>query len=349
MKLSKVLVSGGVLSTLAMILLASSIVLAEGPRVVLVDASWSDPLVARLRDELGVLGFDVEIVAGSAATADLGALARSHGAAAAARVASRSAIDLWVDPALEPGTLAEVRIEGSGDPALLALRAVEVLRGRLIPPSAAPTPDAATSADAEAPRAIPPPAATARPVADVAPGVASSAHAGGPFALFLAPAVLLSPGGLPPTAHIRLGAEWSPIDRVGVDFVTLLPLVPATISAAEGSVALRVLELGGGLHGTITDPAAAFSLRAGLGLSALLLTFDGEAAPPFVAARGGRWLASPYASIGAAYRVYPRLALRTELLVAIARPEPVFRIAGHEVASFGEPAVFFSLGVEVRP
>ena len=349
MKLSKLLVSGGALSTLAMILLVSSLVLAEGPRVILVGASWSDPLVARLRDELGVLGLDVEIVAGSAATTDLAALARSHGATAAARVASPSAIDLWVDPALEPGASAEVRIEGPGDPALLALRAVEVLRGRLIPPGAASTPDAATSADAEAPRAISPPVTTARPAASAAPEVASSAHAAGPFALFLAPAVLLSPGGLPPMAHVRLGAEWSPVDRVGVELVTFVPLVPATISAAEGSVALRVLELGGGLHGTLTDPAAAFSLRVGLGLSALLLTFDGEAAPPFVADRGSRWIASPYASIGAAYRAYPRLALRTEMLVTVARPEPVLRIAGHEVASFGEPAVFFSLGIEVRP
>ena len=68
MKLLKLLVSGGALSTLAMILLVSSLVLAAGPRVILVGASWSDPLVARMRDELGVLGFEVEIVVGSAAT-----------------------------------------------------------------------------------------------------------------------------------------------------------------------------------------------------------------------------------------------------------------------------------------
>jgi hypothetical protein len=354
LKLSKLLVSGCALSTLAMILLVSSLVLAAGPRVILIGASWSDPLVARMRDELGVLGFEVEIVVDSAATADLAALARSHGAAAAARVDAASAIDLWVDPALAPGTIAEVRIDGPGDPALLALRAVEVLRGRLIPPGAAPTPDAEPPADAEAPRVAPAPRpdATALPLATAAkaaPEVAPSPRAAGPFALFLAPAVLLSPGGLPAAPHVRLGAEWFPVDRVGVDFVTFLPLVPATVSAVEGSVALRVLELGGGVHGTLTDPAAALSLRVGLGLSALLLTFDGEAAPPFVADRGSRWIASPYASIGALYRAYPRLALRTEMLVTVARPEPVLRIAGHEVASFGQPAVFLSLGIEVRP
>lgn len=344
--------SGVALSALAMILLLGSLVLAAGPRVILVGTSWSDPIVVRMRDELGVLGFEVEIVVGSATTADLAALARSRGAAAAARVdTAASAIDLWVDPTSEPGPIADLRIEGPGDPALLALRAVELLRGRLIHPVPAPTRDAALSADAGASRPTPPkpPEANPLPAAKPAPAVAPSRGAAGPFALFLAPAALLSPGGLPATPHVRLGAEWFPVDRVGVEIVTFLPTVPATASAPEGSVALRVLELGGGLHGTLTDPSADLSLGVGLGLSAMLLLFDGEAKPPFVAERGSHWIASPYASIGAAYRVYPRLAVRADILTTIARPEPVIRIAGREVASFGQPAVFLSLGIEVRP
>lgn len=345
----KLLAGGVALSALAMILLVGSLVLAAGPRVILVGASWSDPMVARMRDELGVLGFEVDIIVGSATSADLAALARSRGAAAAARVdAAASAIDLWVDPTSEPGTIAELRIDGPGDPALLALRAVELLRGRLIHPAPVPTLDAAPSADAGAPRPAPP-EAKPLPAAAPVPAVAPSPRAAGPFALFVAPAALLSPGGLPPTPHVHLGAEWYPVDRVGVEIVTFLPTVPATASAPEGSVALRILELGGGLHGTLTDPSADLSLGVGLGLSAMLLMFDGEAAAPFVAERGSRWIASPYASIRAAYRVYPRLAVRADIFTTIARPEPVIRIAGREVASFGQPAVFLSLGIEVRP
>jgi hypothetical protein len=355
LKLLKLLVSGVALSALAMILLVSSLVLAAGPRVILLGASSSDPIVARMRDELGVLGFEVEIVIGNATTADLPAVARARGAAAAARIdASTSAIDLWVDPAREPGTLAEQRIDGPGGSALLALRAVELLRGRLIPSGPAPTIDAAAPADLAdtgAPDAAPPtpPEAPTLSAPKVAPPAASSLPTAGPFALFLAPAVLLSPGGLPATPHVRLGAEWFPVDRVGVDFVTFLPTVPATVSAAEGSVALRILELGGGLHGTLTDPASALSFRVGLGLNAMLVVFDGNAAPPFIAARGSSWIASPYASIGAAYRAYPRLAIRAEMLATLVTPEPVLRIAEREVASFGQPAVFLSLGIEVRP
>lgn len=361
----KLLVSGVAISALAMILLAGPLVLAAGPRVILVGASRSDPVVARVRDELGVLGFEVEVVEGDPTMSELPALARSRGAAAAVRVAAAgAAVDLWVDPTSRPGTIADLHLEDAGDPALLALRAVELLRGRLLHPGAAPTLDAAPSADAGAPLPAPPvapttlPAATpaapttlpaATPATAVAP-VAPSRRAPGSFAFFLAPTALLSPGGLPAVPHVRLGAEWFPVDRFGVEIVSFLPTVPATVSAAEGSVALRILELGGGFHGTLTNPSADLSLSAGLGLEAMLLVFDGEAAaPPFVAERGSRWAASPYASIGARYRVVPRLALRAEVLTTFARPEPVIRIAGREVASFGQPAIFLSLGIEVRP
>jgi hypothetical protein len=353
----KLRASGVALLALPMILLVGSLVLAAGPRVILVGDAWSDPIVTRLRDELGVLGFEVEIVLGGATSGDLAALARSHGAAAAARVdAAASAIDLWVDPTSQPGTIADLRIDGPGEPALLALRAVEVLRGRLLHADLAPPRAAALAADGgdagdagALPAAPPPPAAPPLVAPQSSSPVAPSRRATGPIALFLAPAALLSPGGLPTTPHVRLGAEWFPADRVGVELVTFLPTVPATVSAAQGSVALRILELGGGLRGLLTDPTADLSFGVGLGLNAMLLMFDGQAAPPFAAARGSRWIASPYASIGAAYRVYPRLALRAEILTTIARPEPVIRIAGREVAVFGQPAVFLSLGLEVRP
>jgi hypothetical protein len=334
-----------------MILLLGSFVFAAGPRVILVGASWSDPIVARMRDELGVLGFDVEIIVGGATTTDLATLARAHGAAAAARVdAVSAAIDLWVDPTSEPGTVADLHLDGPGDPGLLALRAVELLRGRLIHAAPAPTADGAPAPDAGPPPQPPAASPAARPIVGPMPiAAAPPARAAGSFALFVAPAAMLSPGGLPPVPHVHVAAEWFPVDRVGVELLTFLPTVPATVTAPEGSVALRILELGAGIHGTLTDPGADLSFGVGLGLNAMLLLFDGEAAPPFVADHGSRWLASPYASIRAAYRLYPRLALRADVLTTLARPEPVIRIAGREVASFGQPTLFLSLGIEVRP
>ena len=75
-------------------------VLAETPRVVLVGPSPQHPLVARMRDELQVLGMEVEVEAPGDAAGDLAAVGRRRGAAAVARIqASPPEIFLWVDPA----------------------------------------------------------------------------------------------------------------------------------------------------------------------------------------------------------------------------------------------------------
>jgi hypothetical protein len=57
----------------------------------------------------------------------------------------------------------------------------------------------------------------------------------------------------------------------------------------------------------------------------------------------------PYAHFGAGYWLVPRLALRTDVMIGFALPEPVLWIAGQRVAVFGEPAAIFAASVEVRP
>ena len=171
----------------------------------------------------------------------------------------------------------------------------------------------------------------------------------GPFALMAAPALMLSPGGVPAAFHVRVGAEWDPTPRVGVELMAYVPTVPSTATAAEGTVDLRVLDFGGGIRGRLTDPSSDLGVSLGLGLSAMLLVFQGHALPPWTPDGGARWAASPYASVSASYRVHTRLAVRLDLVASLVRPEPILRIAGRDVATFGQPAVFSSLGLEVRP
>lgn len=337
-------------AALAAILLAGSFVLAEGPRVVLLGPSSQHPTVVRVQEELQMLGFDVQVVQAKGA-GDLAALARSYGAAAAARVEG-SEIVLWVDPD-DPGQ--EIRVSaslnGPPDLGLLALRAVELLRGRLLrlPPDARADGgpgDAGIEAAPRGPAAPPAPAAPAPP-RDGA--VAPAPRALRPVALLAGPAVLLSPGGVPAAFHVRLGAQWDPAPRVGVEVMAFVPATGGKVEAPQGSIDLRVVDFGGGIRGVLTDPLADLGLAVGIGLNAMLLLFEGRASPPWMAAHGGRWAASPYADVTVSYRLHPRVALRLDLLGALARPEPVLRIAGREVASFGQPAVFSSLSVEVRP
>jgi hypothetical protein len=149
--------------------------------------------------------------------------------------------------------------------------------------------------------------------------------------------------------QVRLGAEWDPLPRLGVEAMTFVPVTAGTVTAAEGSIDLRVFGIGGGLRGLLTDPGSDFAAALGLGMQAAMLSFSGKAEAPFSAESGSRWAAAPYASATAGYRIHPRISLRLDVIAELVRPEPVLRINGHDAASFGQPAFLPSLGVEVRP
>ncbi len=326
-------------------LTSGSLVLAGDPAIVLAGHP-NDPAIARMREELRVLGYSVQVVASDA---PLSILANDRGAAAAAR-ARQDAVTLWVT-----GDEIEVRAQSPGeDPSLLALRAVELLRGKLAARSVDHTdggsldaaPIDAGSRDGAAP---PPRDATPPPI-----GAASSAQPGtfppaGPVGLSIAPAVLFGSGGVGPMPVVRAGVEYNPVPRIGVEVMSYLPTTAANAKAPEGMVSLRMLGLGGGIRGLFTDPSSRLTASLGLGLSAVLVLFSGVANPPFVGVEGTRWVAAPYLSASAGYRLHPRVALRLDLTGALFRPPPVVRIAGQDVASLGQPAAFASFGVEVRP
>jgi len=99
----------------------------------------------------------------------------------------------------------------------------------------------------------------------------------------------------------------------------------------------------------LTDPAARLFATAGAGLGAMLVAFSGQASPPFQAASGLRGTMLPYAHAAAGYWIVPRVAVRADVLVGFALPEPVLTIAGQRAATFGEPAALVAAGVEVRP
>jgi hypothetical protein len=67
-------------------LLAAAISLAERPHVVILGPSADHVVVVRMRGELAALGIDVDVIEHAKASADLEALARRLGAAAALRV-----------------------------------------------------------------------------------------------------------------------------------------------------------------------------------------------------------------------------------------------------------------------
>ena len=337
------------------LLLLTSLALGDSAaRVVLLGPSERDATVVRLRRELELLGMDVEVVpdSGSARRA-LAEVAREHHAAAAVSVeSSPPAIVLWIDPARAPGGTVgqEIRVEqdlaGSSEPRLLVLRAVELLRERLLP---VPAPPASADAGADTGPSIEVPDAPApAPAHRAAPASVVATSARGPSA-FAGPAVLASPGGVNATPHVWLGARWAPLARVDLELLAFLPTTAASVSAREGSMTLRAGALGAGAGVRLTDPASSLFACVGAGLGALLTAFEGQARAPWVSASGLRWAMLPYAHADAGYWLAPQIALRADVMMGFALPEPVLGIAGRRVAVFGEPAAVLAAAIEVRP
>jgi hypothetical protein len=331
---------------------------AEAPRVVLLGAAEDDPIVVKVRDELRVLGVEVEFVPAPEEAGELAAVARARGADAVARVeAWPPEIVLWVAGAREGAR--EIRVSdaltGPVEPGLLALRAIELLRGGLLPVAQRDAHAAATSTGPGAPEAAPPrvlaapePSRPSSPPAVRRPDRVD-APAARRVAFFAGPALLAGAGGVPAALEMGVGAAWSLHPWAGLEAVAYAPTAPAKVSAAEGTVALHAAAFVAGGWASLTDPESDLRVTAGAGLGALLIVFDGEARAPWLPSNGSRWAALPYARVTGGYRFHPAASLRTDIAVGVARPEPVVRIAGREVASFGQPAILIFLGVEVRP
>ncbi len=357
-------------ASLAFVLAASA--RPQGPKVVLIGPSSDQATVARVRDELRLLGFEVDVLVVTGPPADLATIGRQQQAAAVARVEEwPPEIVIWVNPEHELGSGQALEQAGTdrragkelqvsdsltepAEPELLAVRAVELLRGALLP--------------------VPQPVGTQPPSAGTAPAPSSSAadpsngaspggrdespdrgveNGEGPHdsrtSFFLGPGLLVSPDGVPVTPHLLVGGSYRARWRLGVDARLVIPTTAGRVSAPEGSMLLRTLIMGAAATLQLTEPGSDWTVLTGLGMGAAHLWFEGEAVPPATAANGSTWAATPFAELSASYRLHPMLAMRGDTLASLLRPEPIVRIAGREVASVGQPALVLAIAIEVRP
>lgn len=353
-------------AALASALFLVTLGMAADLRVLLIGPSATHATVVRVKQELSLLGIDVEVQVGGASL-DLATAAREHDAAAVARVEDAPPeIVLWVDAAHSNGTPQTSRVSeslaGQAEPGLLALRAVELLRGRLLPVPAA-TPDAGapsvavpTATASAAPVASVAVSATAAPSASVSAPPERTAIPRPPAApgasrgeIHLGPAVLASPGGVPVAPALRLGGGLRVASPVEIDALAILPLTGATVSGTGGQIDLRVLAFGASASVYFLHPDSLLALHAGAGMGVAGLFYEGHAEAPRMATSGSRWTALPYLQAGAGYRFTRLLGVRADVLFGIARPEPVLRVGGESVASFGTPLFLGSLALEVHP
>lgn len=323
---------------------------SHGTRVLLVPPGPGDPVSLRLLDELVAAGIAVQIV--PTPPGEPAALAALWDADAVLRVEPQArAVVVWVVP-LDAGeapeqrfALAPGRAEG---PAELALRSVEALRGRLLRVEiarrkrepAAPATPAAPAASVSAPS---PP--------DVAKLPASERSVPAPprrVALYIAPALSLSPGGGVGPGGAALAGVRFISGHFGADAFALISLAPAVVDAAGGRVQLSSTAIGIGAWADVFAPTAPVALGAGLGLAGAFLAYDARASDPaFVGRSGIVGYSLPYVRAALEWRAFGHLGLRLDGLVGVAAPRPVVAVGPDAVASFGRPLVALALGVEM--
>ncbi|WP_437715155.1 hypothetical protein WMF45_01255 [Sorangium sp. So ce448] len=356
--------------------------LAEPVRVLLIPPGAADPVTASLLDELVALGIIVEVEA--SAQGDLHALARARSARAALRVdRGRRAVEIW-DAGSESVFRVDARPdEPSGAAAGLALRAVELLRGRLIevpapraaaaaaaPAAAAPSaaapaaaaPSAAAPAaaapSAAAPAAAAPSAAPAlvppAPPKALAPGAARAAGDGAEprrrtsIGLHAGPSIVLQPGSaVSPEGAATAGARWSLTDRLDGEVFAVVPLAPGTVDSPTGRARISTAVVGAGASVGLLDPRLPISVRAGAGAGAGFLSYHGQAWTGGVRGRDGTApFALPFVRGDIGWDIHPVLALRAQALSGIAVPRPVIRLPGRSNVPFGRPLLAFGLVLE---
>jgi hypothetical protein len=319
------------------------------PRIALVlEQDSEQPTPRRLRAELEGLGFEVVEVTTTEALPDpesLEQIARDAGAFAAVRItASRGGVEVWIaDRVTGKTVLRELVVppEESVDE-VVALRAVELLRASLLElglPAAARGPVAPAPAVERllppAPKPVPPPP---RPQPPARPPA---------FTLGIGPALAASPGGIGPSALVRVGARLRLVSRIGADALLLLPTLPVTLEGAEGSADVSFALFGLGLDASLLPDESAWRSRVGLAGGLIHLRVVGAADAPFGADAETRFLGAGLGRIDVLGRVTRGLWLGAELAAGVTFQRVLVDFAGREAATWGQPFGVLALLVEI--
>jgi hypothetical protein len=287
-------------------------------------------LVARLRAELGDLGFRVEEAPAELSSDALDAFTDGIHFLAVVRIdEALQAIEFRIRSP-QSGELSRDRVALRPRRAdVAAVATVELLRARLIklgilsaPPPPPPPPPAPLP-----PPPPPPPPSFPSVTADVYAGAWYTA--GG---LGASPALVL---GL--RAHLK---SWLAVGALGA-----FEPQAAEFSATEGDVRSRAT-----LLGVLTDfgfgtGRARFELGGGVALS--MLSLSGEAGSPFAGRVTHSYGVAPMARANLGFRLTGPVSLHTELLGGVSSPRVAVRFADRTVAHWGRPFMLGLIGLEV--
>jgi hypothetical protein len=320
-------------------------------RVTVVRTASSDPLIreanTRLRAELTEAGFEVlEVDRPQGAARDEVESAseetRSFATVAIERAGPGATADIWINDLVTGKTVVRRLSVGSESnaAAVLAIRALELLRASLLE-VAVP----AESTPAAEPRAAPP-ADVMTWVEPARPRPPRAAHAlGGPA---------LSAGVLGLHSFQGIGPALGPVLRGSLGIgphafgrLTLASAFAAPTIVAEGGEADVAQHFGSFELGWVlgTEPAAAYGFA---GLGAYYLRTSGRAEAPLRASSDGVVSALATAGVGGIVRLRGGVALSADVALLGLVPQPVVMIAGQEVGKAGAPSLTMSVALVVE-
>jgi hypothetical protein len=313
--------------------------------VALVRSSSNDRVLreasTRLRAELLDAGFDVVEVDRApgdprSEVEDAATDPATFATVAMNRSANGAFADVWISDRVTGKTVVR-RLEvgaGANATAVLAIRALELLRASLLEVAAAPRPSEPRMA---APDAVVKWVTPALPVAPETPVLERSALGVGALALHGLAGIGVAVG---PTASFSRGAgPWFARATLAG------PLVGPELNTPAGSATIRQ-EFATLAVGWASKPRP-LGMHAWIGAGAFDLHTEGSAVAPYRAASGSVVSFLSTAGVGGLVRILPRIALAGELAAIFLYPRPVVVIARTDAGSAGAPSLGASLGVLV--
>ena len=326
---------------------------AQSDHVILVHGGVGEPIAGHLVDELVSLGITVAIVKSD--ESDLATIARTHGADAALRVAtSKHGVEVWLDGTRHV-TLFEESKDEENNPAALALRVVENLRGQLVIKKKPPAPAASIAPPNEKPPSVTYDVVTTapfeKPAAMREPRIPQPAPTAARRALSLriGPAVSwqVAGQGISEAGMAFLGVRYAFSRRWGADIMGLVPVISARLSSPSGVVLFSAPAVFAGVSGDVLDSSTALGITPGVGIGMGGLSSFAQPGNDTVSAHDGAVLfAMPYAQLGLTWRFRPALGIFLHTLLAVATPRPVIHLQGRPTnAYFGQPQLALESGL----
>lgn len=312
------------------------------PVKVVVIHDGESALLIHLTSELRAMGFtpvEIEIANLAPGPESLANLAVSYGAVGVMTVVGpEKEIEVWVSRTggADGGERELIMAEQNRREALVALRAVELLRASLIrvrsrqkapPPTASPTP--APTHQVEARRTV------------------LSSLPERRWFLALQGAVTFGFGGLDPGFHVGIVSVVRIGRWLGLGLTGFAPTFPTLLRAPEGEVEVRTGFAGAGLVLYLTDPGRRWQPVLSAGVGPLLVGTRGQAEPPYAGRRDVTVSALTEIDFGLSVRLYRSLFLRADALAGVAAPRSVIQLDEREGAAYGRPFIAGMLGLEV--